>query len=86
MLFYLPPKPVIVSSTSSPNTPRCPWYLNKRYANSIGFQVALELVTDLANELMGYHKNQDVSTCCSLDDIWDSHLWGEQVMCLLDLS
>lgn len=48
--------------------------------------MALELVTDLANELMGYHKNQDVSTCCSLDDIWDSHLWGEQVMCLLDLS
>lgn len=54
--------------------PKRLWYLNKRYANSIGLQVALELVTDLANELMGYHKNQDVSACCSLDHVWDGHL------------
>lgn len=47
--------------------------------------MALELVTDLANELMGYHKNQDVSTCCSLDHIWDSHLWGEQKLMYLVL-
>lgn len=49
--------------------------------------MALELVTDLANELMGHHEDQDVSACCSLDHIWDSHLWGDQMLlCLADLS
>lgn len=49
--------------------------------------MALELVTDLANELMGHHKDEDVSIYCSLDNIWDSHLWGDQMlMCLADLS
>lgn len=64
-----------------------PCYLNKRYANRIGLQVTFELVTDLANELMGHHEDQDVSTCCSLDHIWDSHLWEHQMlMCLEELS
>lgn len=39
-------------------------------------QVALELITNLADELMGHHKDQNVGICCSLDHIWDSHLWG----------
>lgn len=49
--------------------------------------MALELVTDLANELMWHHKDQDISTFGSLDHIWDSYLEGDRtLMCLADLS
>lgn len=68
------------AASSSPALARHPGescscsHLDERHPNSLFLHVALELVTDFANELVGHHEQEDIGPCTGFEQVWLCHL------------
>lgn len=54
-------------------------HLDERHPDSIFLHVALELLTHLADELVGHHEQEDVGPGAGFQQVWLCHLQGGTV-------